>query len=67
MKSNIKKWPFNTTTSSSVNFWYSWTETCDRCGKLIHDNDLQTSKEPNLEEKDYCIDCLRELLKEKHT
>lgn len=67
MKSNIKKWPFNTTTSSTVNFWYSWTEYCDRCGKLIHDNDLHTSKEPDLEEKDYCIDCLRELLEEKRT
>lgn len=67
MKSNIKKWPFNTTTSSSVNFWYSWTEYCDRCGKLIHDNDYQTSKKPDINEKDYCIDCLRELLKEKHT
>jgi hypothetical protein len=67
MKSNIKKWPFNTTTSSSVSFWYSWTEYCDRCGKLIHDNDYQTSTEPDINEKDYCIDCLRELLKEKHT
>lgn len=67
MKSNIKKWPFNTTTSSSVSFWYSWTEYCDRCGKLINDNDLHTSKESDITEKDYCIDCLRELIKEKHT
>ena len=66
MKCNIKSWPFNTITSTTESRWYAWDEYCDMCGKLIHDNDLQTSKEPDIEEKDYCIDCLRELFKEKH-
>lgn len=63
MKTNIKKWPFNINGKESADtFWYSWTEHCDRCGKLIHTDALHSSKEPNLKEEDYCSDCLRELL-----
>lgn len=66
MKTNIKKWPFNINGKESTNhFWYSWTENCDICGKLIHTNDLHTTVEPNLHEEDYCYDCLRELIKTK--
>lgn len=62
MKTNIKKWPFNINGKESETlFWYSWTEHCDKCGKLIHNNDLHSSKEPDLKEMDYCHDCLREL------
>ncbi len=65
MKTYIKKHPFNTTTSSPVeSFWYSWTESCDRCGRLIKNtDDFYTTIKPNTNEKDYCINCLRELLK----
>lgn len=42
--------------------WHSWVEHCDCCGVLIHDLDFKTTKAPDLNEKDYCIDCLRDKL-----
>lgn len=50
------------TESESVKgmIWYTWQEICDGCGKIIYNkNDIRTTKKPNMDEKDYCIDCLR--------
>ena len=52
MKTNIKK----------SGMWWSWDETCDRCGKTIRDEDWQTTKEPDTGEADFCVDCLHYLL-----
>lgn len=67
MKTNIKKFPFDIKKNPNNYTWYAWDEYCDMCGKLIHNTDLHTTQVPDINEKDYCIDCLRELLKEKHT
>ena len=42
--------------------WWSWIETCDKCGKLIHNNSVRYSCEPNIEEVDFCVDCMRYLI-----
>lgn len=40
--------------------WYTWTEICDRCGKIIRNNgDIITGEKPNTNEKNYCLQCLR--------
>lgn len=41
---------------------WSWYETCDRCGKAIADEDSSSTKEPNMEEVDFCVHCLRYFL-----
>lgn len=52
MKTNIKK----------DGYWWSWNEICDRCGKIIADEDCTSTKEPNTEEVDFCIHCLKYFL-----
>lgn len=52
MKTNIKK----------NGHWWSWYETCDRCGKVIVDEGWNSTKEPNTEEVDFCIHCLKYFL-----
>lgn len=52
MKADIKK----------NGMWWSWIENCDRCGKLIKDHSIQSSYQPDMEEADFCIECLRCLL-----
>ena len=42
--------------------WWSWIETCDRCGKLIYNHSVQNSKEPDMEDADFCAECIRYLL-----
>ena len=42
--------------------WWSWIETCDRCGKLIYNHSVQNSKEPDMEQADFCVECIRYLL-----
>lgn len=42
--------------------WWSWIENCDKCGKLIRSHSSQSSCEPNMEEADFCVECLRYLL-----
>lgn len=39
--------------------WWSWIENCDKCGKMIKDHSIKSSRKPNMEEADFCIDCLR--------
>lgn len=52
MKTNIKK----------DGCWWSWYETCDRCGKVITDEDCSSTKESNTEEVDFCAHCLKYFL-----
>ena len=52
MKINIKK----------DGYWWSWHEVCDRCGKVITDEGWSSTKEPNTEEVDFCIHCLKYFL-----
>lgn len=42
--------------------WWSHIETCDRCGKTIFDHRWKQTKEPDTQEADFCIDCLRYFL-----
>ena len=42
--------------------WWSWIETCDKCGKLIHTNSVQYSYNPNIEEADFCVNCMLYLI-----
>lgn len=42
--------------------WWTYTETCDRCGKLIYDHNWQFTKEPDANEADFCSDCIGHLL-----
>ena len=51
MKTNIKK----------DGHWWSWHEVCDRCGKAV-DEDWSSTEEPNTEEVDFCIHCLKYFL-----
>ena len=51
MKTNIKK----------NGHWWSWIEICDRCGKVT-DEDCSSTEEPNKEEVDFCVHCLKYFL-----
>ena len=42
--------------------WWSWIENCDRCGKKIRSHSAQSSCEPDIEEVDFCVKCMRYLL-----
>lgn len=43
--------------------WHTWTEICDKCGTTIEiSGDWSHSEKPNMEEKDFCIKCLREYI-----
>jgi len=46
--------------------WFTWKETCDNCGNVISEfNDLITTKYPNTEEKDYCLNCMRKYIDDR--
>ena len=53
MKTNIKK----------DGRWWSWIEICDRCREVISDEDWGSTEEPNIEEVDFCIHCLKYFLR----
>ncbi len=42
--------------------WWVWTETCDKCGKLIWDENTQCSCPYDESEVDFCVNCMRELM-----
>lgn len=52
MKADIKK----------NGMWWSWIENCNRCGKLIKGHSIQSNCKPDVEEADFCIECLRYML-----
>lgn len=64
MKTNIQKVKYNEKSNIPDKCtWWSWEETCDDCEKVIYNfKDMITTTEPNTNETDYCIDCLRKAL-----
>lgn len=42
--------------------WWSYIETCDRCGKTVLDHAWKCSAKPDTNEADFCVDCYRYLL-----
>lgn len=61
MKFNIKQTDYygNVCTDGK---WWSWDETCDRCGTDCQHSDVITTEKPNVDEADFCIRCCRELM-----
>jgi len=55
MKTNIRK----------TGLWWQWDEFCDNCNKQIKGEGFASSAEPEIEEKDYCNECLRGILDKK--
>ena len=64
MKSDIRSRNSDTVRNMA---WWSWIETCDKCGSHIHGHEVETLTKSNTEEKDYCICCLRNFLDSKHS
>lgn len=63
MKTEIQKVKYNEEYKTAD--WWTWKETCDRCGKTIREaNVMITLSEPKVE-IDLCLDCLFKLLDEK--
>lgn len=42
--------------------WWTWIETCDECGKIIHGHEIRHSNKPDINEMDYCSSCFRSLI-----
>ena len=42
--------------------WWSWIEICDRCGAKIRNHNVCSSIEPDTDEADFCVICLRHLM-----
>ena len=51
--------------SGALKLW-TWTETCDVCGKIIFAKEKRyCSYSPDTERQDICLDCMREKFKIK--
>ena len=64
MKTNIEQITYDGKPSSTGK-WWRWHETCDICGADCGKDDFQTMTKPDTNEKDYCLSCLRKLLKDR--
>lgn len=64
MKFNIKRIDYYGKEDSHGK-WWRWNEICDRCGAECRDSSMMTMTPPDEHEPDYCIKCLRELIKTK--
>ena len=42
--------------------WWKWNEYCDKCGTVIGDYSQMMSKRPNMDEADFCVPCIQELM-----
>ena len=42
--------------------WYSWDEYCDVCGKPTMGTNIKSSKKPDENKYDLCVDCMRKLM-----
>lgn len=42
--------------------WWSYVATCDRCGSFIQGHGWRQTDEPDTQETDFCLDCLKYLL-----
>lgn len=64
MKINVRQIDYDGNLCSTGQ-WWKWTEICDRCNKECETSNLMTMTKPNITEKDYCLTCLKILLKER--
>lgn len=63
IKENIYKIRYETMKADEASGWWTWIEKCDKCNQIIHfDKEMITLTKPNLNEKDYCINCLQEMI-----
>ena len=63
MKTDIKQ-VTNIYISNPTNWWV-WNEFCDKCGKQCRSQNVFSGSKPNENEKDYCLDCMREMIDDK--
>ena len=45
--------------------WYIWNVFCDICGRQFRNHKIHSSVKPDENEKDYCLDCMREMIDNK--
>ena len=68
MKTDIRKVKYGPKNANAD--WWTWTETCDTCGTIIHkacknlvvhlkNGEYVSSSEPDTTNKDWCYDCLQ--------
>jgi len=64
MKTNVQTVKYNqNSTVPNKCVWWSWEEICDDCDKVIHKfRDVLSSCKPDLNENDYCLNCLHKRL-----
>jgi len=60
MKTDIKQISYMDINESGD--WYVWNEFCDLCGKKYRGYNVFSGSKPDENEKDYCLDCMREML-----
>lgn len=71
MKNNVTEVQYkDNTTPQKGSGWWTWDETCDRCGKIIRkygewQMGYPKSQGVDITEEDLCLDCLRYLLDER--
>jgi len=63
MKTNIIKINYMNTEKSLD--WYIWNAFCDKCGKQFRNHKIHSSSKSDESEKDYCLDCMREMIDNK--
>ena len=42
--------------------WWRWTESCDKCGRVLRDYNVHSTNKPNTDEADFCINCFKYFL-----
>jgi len=45
--------------------WWTWNAFCDKCGEQFRSPNIYSSSKPDENEKDYCLDCMREMIDNK--
>ena len=65
MKTNIRRLNYNGKPNPTNGKWWSWDETCDKCGADCGKSGWTTTEKPDTTEKDYCLNCIRQLLDER--
>lgn len=65
MKTNIQKVKYNKNPNIPDKCdWYTWDEYCDNCSEHHYiSGTFLSNKAPDIEEKDYCLSCLRNMVK----
>lgn len=63
MITNLHRVNYNGTPNKNGN-WYVWKEICDKCGKLIYDENIQHSSDKDaIDSKvNLCSECIRYLM-----